>query len=88
MLILRVYLNAFVVVARERRQLTELLLELRFTESNRFFKVVDLVFLFEGLLFSLVPSELHQVLLEQLADVGLVADAYTTLAVFRLVNSG
>ena len=76
------------MVARERRQLTELLLELRFTEGNRFFKVVDLVFLVEGLLFSLVPSELHQVLLEQLADVGLVADAYTTLAVFRLVNSG
>ena len=76
------------MVARERRQLTELLLELRFTEGDRFFKVVDLVFLVEGLLFSLVPSELHQVLLEQLADVRLVADAYSTLAVFRLVNSG
>ena len=45
-----------------------------------------MVFFVVGLLLSLVSTELHEVLLEQLTDVGLVADAYTTLTVFRLVN--
>ena len=45
-----------------------------------------MVFFVVGLLLSLVPTELHKVLLEQLADVGLVADAYATLTVFKLFN--
>ena len=59
MLILRVHLYALVPVARERCQLTELLFELRFTEGDRFFKVVDLVFLVIGFLLRFVPTELH-----------------------------